>query len=76
VADLGDVDNHVRAIAARLLCNLAKTDPERRITGDFPALLEVTWDSRFVTAPLPAVALERRWGRGGGVAGGAGVALR
>jgi hypothetical protein len=50
VADLGDGDNHVRAIAAQLLCNLAKSDPERRIVGDFPALLEVTRDSRFVTA--------------------------
>lgn len=50
VADLRDADNHVRAIAAQLLCNLAKSDPEQRIVRDFPALLEVTRDSRFVTA--------------------------
>jgi hypothetical protein len=50
VADLRDTDNHVRAIAAQLLCNLAKSDPEQRIVRDFPALLEVTRDSRFVTA--------------------------
>jgi hypothetical protein len=50
VADLRDVDNHVRAIAAQLLCNLAKSDPEQRIVRDFPALLEVTRDSRFVMA--------------------------
>jgi flagellar biosynthesis regulator FlaF len=50
VADLRNPDNHVRAIAAQLLCNLAKSDPEQRIVRDFPALLEVTRDSRFVTA--------------------------
>ena len=50
VADLWDADNHVRAIAAQLLCNLAKSDQEQRIVRDFPALLEVTRDSRFVTA--------------------------
>ena len=74
VADLGDVDNHVRAIAAQLLCNLAKSDPERRITRDFPALLEVTRDSRFVRRAIacsrfgrsvPSVGLRwRRSGRG------------
>jgi hypothetical protein len=50
VADLRHTDNHVRAIAAQLLCNLAKSDPDRRIVDDFPALLEVTRDARFVTA--------------------------
>ncbi|WP_345383209.1 hypothetical protein [Pseudonocardia yuanmonensis] len=50
VAGLRDRDNHVRAIAAQLLCNLAKSDPEERIVRDFPALLEVTRDDRFVTA--------------------------
>jgi hypothetical protein len=43
-------DNHVRAIAAQILCNLAKSDPMERILKDFPALLEVTRDDRFVTA--------------------------
>jgi uncharacterized protein YciI len=43
-------DNHRRAIAAQLLCNLAKNDPEGRMLGDFSALMEVTKDNRFVTA--------------------------
>jgi hypothetical protein len=50
VSDLAHRDNHVRAIAAQVLCNLAKSDPDGRIVGDFPALLELTKDSRFVTA--------------------------
>lgn len=47
---LGHKDNHVRAIAAQLLCNLAKSDPQKRMLTDFPALLAVTKDARFVTA--------------------------
>jgi hypothetical protein len=43
-------DNHVRAIAAQVLCNLAKSDPENRMLKDFDALLAVTKDERFVTA--------------------------
>jgi len=43
-------DNHVRSIAAQLLSNLAKSDPEQRILKDFDALLAVTKDERFVTA--------------------------
>jgi hypothetical protein len=43
-------DNHNRAIAAQVLCNLAKSDPKERILKDFPALLTVTKDERFVTA--------------------------
>jgi hypothetical protein len=43
-------DNHVRAIAAQVLCNLAKSDPENRMLKDFDALLAVTRDERFVTA--------------------------
>jgi hypothetical protein len=50
VADLRHKDNHVRAIAAQVLCNLAKSDPEKRILKDFEALLAVTKDERFVTA--------------------------
>ena len=50
VADLRDKDNHVRAIAAQLLSNLAKSDPDKRILKDFDALLAVTKDERFVTA--------------------------
>ncbi len=50
LADLRHTDNHVRAIAAQILCNLAKSDPESRMLQDFPALLAVTRDERFVTA--------------------------
>lgn len=50
VRDLKHQDNHVRAIAAQVLANLAKSDPEKRIRKDFDALLNVTRDDRFVTA--------------------------
>ena len=43
-------DNHVRAIAAQVLCNLAKSDPQKRMLRDFPALLALTHDERYVTA--------------------------
>jgi hypothetical protein len=43
-------DNHVRAISAQLLSNLAKSDPKNRMLKDFNKLLEVTKDERFVTA--------------------------
>jgi HEAT repeat protein len=47
---LGHKDNHVRAISAQLLCNLAKSDPLLRMMKDFDALFDVTRDKRFVTA--------------------------
>jgi len=50
VDDLRHKDNHRRAIAVQVLCNLAKSDPEERILTDFEALLTVTKDERFVTA--------------------------
>jgi hypothetical protein len=50
LASLTHKDNHVRAIAAQVLCNLAKSDPRERILKDFDSLLEVTRDDRFVTA--------------------------
>lgn len=50
VADLKHKDNHRRAIAAQVLCNLAKSDPENRMLKDCEALLAVTKDERFVTA--------------------------
>lgn len=43
-------DNHNRAIAAQVLCNLAKSDPEKRMLKDLNALVAVTKDERFVTA--------------------------
>jgi hypothetical protein len=50
VENLRDRDNHVRAIAAQLLCGLAKSDPQNRMLKDFDALMVVTRDERFVTA--------------------------
>jgi len=50
VAGLSHKDNHARAIAAQVLCNLAKSDPKDRMLKDFDALLAVTKDERFVTA--------------------------
>ena len=43
-------DNHVRAISAQVLSNLAKSDPKNRMLKDFDKLLTVTKDERFVTA--------------------------
>jgi len=43
-------DNHVRAISAQILSNLAKSDPKNRMLRDFDRLLAVTKDERFVTA--------------------------
>lgn len=50
VANLTHADNHNRAIAAQILCNLAAHDPSERILGDLDALMKVTKDERFVTA--------------------------
>ena len=50
VESLGHKDNHRRAISAQVLCNLAKSDPDNRMLGDFEKLLVVTKDERFVTA--------------------------
>jgi HEAT repeat protein len=50
LAGLRHEDNHVRAISAQVLANLAKSDPKERILKDFDALLAVTKDERFVTA--------------------------
>ncbi len=50
VDELTDKDNHVRAISAQILCNLAKSDPKNKMRKTFPALLNVTKDERFVTA--------------------------
>jgi hypothetical protein len=50
ITGLTNQDNHVRAIAAQVLSNLAKSDPRNRILKDFDRLLTVTKDERFVTA--------------------------
>ena len=50
VEGLAHKDNHVRAIAAQLFANLAKSDPKGRMFKDFDKLLNVTKEERFVTA--------------------------
>jgi len=50
VAHLTSKDNHDRAIAAQVLCRLAKSDSDGRLERDFDALFAVTHDERFVTA--------------------------
>ena len=50
VEGLRHEDNHVRAISAQILANLAKSDPKNRMKKDFPALMAVTGDEKFVTA--------------------------
>lgn len=47
---LSHKNNRVRSIAAQLLCNLAKSDPDGRMVKDVALLLAVTKDERFVTA--------------------------
>jgi hypothetical protein len=42
VENLSHKDNHNRAIAAQILCNLAKSDPKNRMQKDFDKLLAVT----------------------------------
>jgi len=50
LAQLQNKNNHQRAIAAQVLCNLAKSDPGNRMLKDLDKIMEVTWDERFVTA--------------------------
>jgi RecB family endonuclease NucS len=50
VAGLRHKDNHIRAISAQILANLAKSDPKNKMQNDFPALMAVTKDEKFVTA--------------------------
>ncbi len=49
-SNLSHKNNHMRSIAAQVLSNLAKSDPEKRMLKDFPELLAATKDERFVTA--------------------------
>ncbi|MEJ7768188.1 MAG: hypothetical protein WKF89_10290 [Chitinophagaceae bacterium] len=43
-------DNHQRSIAAQVLSNLAKSDPEKRMLQDMDDIIIVTKDVKFVTA--------------------------
>ena len=47
---LTDEDNRRRAIAAQVLCNLAKSGPKGKMRKTLGSLLAVTKDERFVTA--------------------------
>jgi len=47
---ISEGDNRQRSIAGQLLCNLAQSDPEKRIVKDAAVLLGLTKDERFVTA--------------------------
>jgi len=46
LVDVREGDNHLRSIAAQVLCNLAKSDPADRMAGTFDALIKGTRDAR------------------------------
>ena len=50
VDNINHKNNHTRSIVGQLICNLAKSDYEKRIQKDFPKLLNLTKDEMFVTA--------------------------
>jgi hypothetical protein len=50
VLDLNDKNNRVRAIVSQILCNLAKSDTEKRIKNDLSKIKKITFDEKFVTA--------------------------
>ena len=50
VAMMKEGDDHQRSIAAQLLANLAKSDPEGRMVKDLDKIFDVTRDEKFVTA--------------------------
>jgi hypothetical protein len=50
LSDLKHPDAHVRAIAAQVLANLAKSDPDARLLHDFERLFALAYDVGFVTA--------------------------
>lgn len=50
-------DNRGRSIAAQVLCNLAKSDHENRMSEDLPKLVQTTKDEKFVTARHALLAL-------------------
>lgn len=50
IEQLKHKDNHNRAIAAQVLCNIAKSDQKNRMLKDFDVLFAITKDERFVTA--------------------------
>lgn len=50
-------DNRARSIGAQIICNLAKSDPERRMFADIEKVIRVTEDARLVTARHALMAL-------------------
>lgn len=50
INNINHKDNHTRAIIGQLICNLTKSDYEKRIQKDFHKLINLTKDKMFVTA--------------------------
>ena len=50
IVNINHKNNHTRSIIGQLICNLTKSDYERRIQWDFSKLITLTKDERFVTA--------------------------
>ena len=50
IENINHKNNHTRAIIGQLICNLTKSDYEKRIQWDFPKLINLTKDDKFVTA--------------------------
>ena len=52
LADLKDSNNHTRSRAAQFLCNLAKSDPEKRMMKDFSVVWEVSFDKKCLEGKM------------------------
>lgn len=50
VENINHKNNHIRSIIGQLICNLTKSDYEKRIQKDFSKLMNLTKDEKFVTA--------------------------
>lgn len=50
IDNINHKNNHTRSIIGQLICNLVKSDYEGRIQKDFPKLMNMTKDEKFVTA--------------------------
>jgi hypothetical protein len=50
IANLRNENSYQRSIAVMVLCNLAKSDPEKRIRKSIKSLLNLTRDEKFITS--------------------------
>jgi hypothetical protein len=50
VDNINHKNNHTRSIIGQLICNLTKSDYEKRVQKDFSKLIDLTKDKMFVTA--------------------------